>query len=85
MCLAIPGRIVETFDDRPDAAKVEIGGVKRIVNVALVRDEGIELGDWVVVHVGFALSKIGEDEAAEQLRVLRLLDEEGEGLLDATR
>ncbi|GLV55221.1 hydrogenase assembly protein HupF [Dictyobacter sp. S3.2.2.5] len=73
MCLGIPGRIVEIVDDNLDIAKVEVSGVKRNVSVALVRLEGIEPGDWVLVHVGFAMSKINEKEAQETQKALQLM------------
>ncbi len=73
MCLGIPGRIIEIVDDEYDIAKVEVSGVKRNISVALVRPEGIGPGDWVLVHVGFAMSKIDESEAQETLKALRLL------------
>ena len=73
MCLGIPGQIIEIVDDEYDIAKVEVSGVKRNISVALVRPEGIGPGDWVLVHVGFAMSKIDESEAQETLKALRLL------------
>jgi hydrogenase expression/formation protein HypC len=73
MCLGIPGRIVEIVDDQFDIAKVEVSGVKRNISIALVRPEGIIPGDWVLVHVGFAMSKIDETEAQETLKALKLL------------
>jgi len=73
MCLGIPGQIVEFVDEANDLAKVEISGVRRNISVALVRPDGIALGDWVLVHVGFAMSKIDEDEAQETLKMLREL------------
>ncbi len=73
MCLGIPGRIIEIVDDEYDIAKVEVSGVKRNISVALVRPEGIGPGDWVLVHVGFAMSKIDENEAQETLNALKLL------------
>ncbi|WP_340682494.1 HypC/HybG/HupF family hydrogenase formation chaperone [Amycolatopsis coloradensis] len=63
MCLGIPGEVIEILADRPDLAKVDVGGVKRAINIALVSEEGLEPGDWVLIHVGFALSKIDEAEA----------------------
>lgn len=75
MCLGIPGQIVEFVDDENDIAKVEISGVRRNISVTLVRPDGIKLGDWVLVHVGFAMSIIDEDEAQETLRMLRELGE----------
>ncbi len=56
--------------------KVDVAGVRRNVNIALLEDGEIVLGDWVLIHVGFALSKIGEPEAQEQLRMLRAMGED---------
>jgi hydrogenase expression/formation protein HypC len=72
MCLAIPGRIVEIVDENLLLAKAEVSGVRRTINIGLVHDEGerVEPGDWVLIHVGFALSKIDEAEAQTTLRVL---------------
>jgi hydrogenase expression/formation protein HypC len=75
MCLAIPGRIV-AFADEPLFARVEVSGVRRTVNVGLLTSDPPVVGDWVLIHVGFALSKIGEREAEEQLQLLRILGEE---------
>jgi hydrogenase expression/formation protein HypC len=71
MCLAIPGRVVEMADEAGGVAKVEVGGVRRNVNVALLDD--VRVGDYVLIHVGFALSKVDEHEAAETLRLLEEL------------
>ena len=73
MCLGIPGQIIEFVDEAKDIAKVEVSGVRRNISVALVRPDGIAVGDWVLVHVGFAMSKIDEFEAQETLRMLREL------------
>ncbi len=73
MCLGIPGQIVEIADEDHDIAKVDISGVRRTMNIALVRPEGIKPGDWVLIHVGFAMSKIDEQEAHETLEALRQL------------
>ena len=73
MCLGIPGQIVEFVDEPNDIAKVEVSGVRRNINIALVRPDGIAPGDWVLVHVGFAMSKIDEQEAQETLELLRQL------------
>lgn len=75
MCLGIPGRIIEIVDDANSIAKVDVSGVRRNVNVALVRPEGIGPGDWVLIHVGFAMSKIDESEAQETMKALRLMGE----------
>jgi hydrogenase expression/formation protein HypC len=73
MCLGIPGQVVEIVDDANNIATVAVSGVKRSVNVALVRPEGIAPGDWVLIHVGFAMSKIDEEEARETLKLLNSL------------
>jgi hydrogenase expression/formation protein HypC len=73
MCLAIPGKIVELVDAEKQLAKIEIGGVRRTVNTAML-DE-VNLGDYVLVHVGFAMSRVNEQEALETLRLLTELGE----------
>jgi hydrogenase expression/formation protein HypC len=75
MCLGIPGKIIDIVDDENSIAKVDVSGVKRNVSVALVRPEGIAPGDWVLIHVGFAMSKIDENEARETMKALQLLGE----------
>jgi len=76
MCLAIPGQIVEFSAEQPLLAKVDVGGVKRAVNIGLLADEPLDVGDWVLIHVGFAMSKIGEQEARDQLTMLAALGED---------
>jgi hydrogenase expression/formation protein HypC len=73
MCLGIPGQIVEMVDDENHIAKVNVSGVKRNVNIMLVRPDGIVPGDWVLIHVGFAMSKIDEAEAHETMKTLQLM------------
>ncbi|GAA4518165.1 HypC/HybG/HupF family hydrogenase formation chaperone [Actinoallomurus oryzae] len=63
MCLGIPGEIVEILPDQPDLAKVDVSGVRRAINIGLITDEEPRPGDWILIHVGFALSKIDEAEA----------------------
>lgn len=75
MCLGIPGQIIDIVDDANSIAKVDVSGVRRNVSVALVRPDGIGPGDWVLIHVGFAMSKISQQQAAEQLEMLRQLGE----------
>jgi hydrogenase expression/formation protein HypC len=75
MCLGIPGQIIDIVDDENSIAKVEVSGVKRNVSVALVRPEGIGPGDWVLIHVGFAMSKIDEAEAQETMKALNMMGE----------
>ncbi len=72
MCLGIPGRIVEIPDRQAGLATVDISGVRRSVSIALVDEPGapVEPGDWVLIHVGFALSRIDEDDAQETLELL---------------
>ncbi len=71
MCLAIPGKIVEIVDEENQIAKVEVGGVRRNVNTGLLDDTRV--GDYVLIHVGFAMSKVDEKEAQETLRLLQEL------------
>jgi hydrogenase expression/formation protein HypC len=79
MCLGIPGRIVAIDDPVRKLATVDVSGVKRQVNIACIVDDAhpVEacLGDWVLVHVGFAMSRINEEEAAETLKILTELGE----------
>jgi hydrogenase expression/formation protein HypC len=70
MCLGIPGEVVEIFPDRPDLARVDVSGVKRAINVGLLEEETLRPGDWILIHVGFALSKIDEEEAKAALEFL---------------
>lgn len=63
MCLGIPGEIVEILKDQPDLAKVDVSGVRRNINIGLITDDDPQPGDWILIHVGFALSKIDEAEA----------------------
>jgi len=72
MCLAIPGRIVEIVDADLQLAKAEVGGVRRNINTALLdgNDAGVQVGDWVLIHVGFAMSRIDEAEAMLTLNAL---------------
>ncbi len=76
MCLGIPGRVVAWVDETDQLARVEVTGVTRNINVGLVRDDGLAIGDWVLIHVGFAMSIIDEHEAAEALQSLQYLEEE---------
>lgn len=74
MCLGIPGQLVELgVDDHPHLAMVEVTGVRRRINTGLLEDEGLQVGDWVLIHVGFAMSLIDEDEAARALEGLQLM------------
>jgi hydrogenase expression/formation protein HypC len=75
MCLAIPGKIVEIVDAENRIAKVEVGGVKRNINIGMLPENETHVGDYVLIHVGFAMSKVDEKEAEETLRVLKELGE----------
>jgi len=76
MCLAIPGKIVEIVDEENQIAKVEVGGVRRNINIGMLERDEVGVGDYVLIHVGFAMSKVDEREAEETLRLLRELDAE---------
>ena len=71
MCLAIPGKVVEIVDEENQIAKVEVGGVRRNVNIGML--DNVQIGDYVLIHVGFAMSKIDEKQAEETLRLLQEL------------
>jgi hydrogenase expression/formation protein HypC len=75
MCLAIPGKIVELLDEDRSLAVVDVLGVRRKVDLGLLLEDPPSTGDWVLIHVGFAMSKIGEQDALEQLRMLTDLGE----------
>ena len=76
MCLAIPGQIVELLPDPPHQAMVDVMGVRRRVDLGLLVDESPAVGDWVLIHVGFAMSRISESGAHEQMQMLRMLGED---------
>lgn len=70
MCLAIPGQIIEIVDAENQIAKVEVGGVRRNINTGMLNEDEAQVGNWVLIHVGFAMTRIDEHEAKETLRVL---------------
>ncbi len=76
MCLAIPGQILEVIPGPPLLAIVDVTGVRRQVDLGLLEDENPVAGDWVLIHVGFAMSKISEQGAREQMAMLRMLGED---------
>jgi hydrogenase expression/formation protein HypC len=84
MCLAIPGQIVEIVDEPNRLAKVDVAGVRRTINVGLVDDADLDtgVGDWVLVHVGFAISRIDEDEARATRELLEHMGAEYEQELE---
>jgi hydrogenase expression/formation protein HypC len=79
MCLGIPGQIVSLDEKIPKLATVDVGGVRRQVNISCIVDENHPpescIGDWVLVHVGFAMSRINEEEAASTLKILEEMGE----------
>ena len=75
MCLAIPGKIIELDSENGMLALVEVVGVRRKVDLGLLQDEPPVPGDWVLIHVGFAMSKISAADAEDQLRTLTMLGE----------
>ena len=75
MCLAIPGKIVEISPENHDSALVDVVGVRRRVDLGLLQDDLPAPGDWVLIHVGFAMSKISEEDALDQMQTLRMLGE----------
>ncbi len=84
MCLAIPAQVSELLDDQQRFAMVDIMGVRCRANIELLIDDPPNLGDWVLIHVGFAMSKISAEYAEEQLELLRLLGETVEVMDDMT-
>ncbi len=76
MCLAIPAKIVELFADEPTRALVDVAGVRRHIDTGLLADAPPHVGSWVLVHVGFAMSEISEEQALDQLHLLKVLGEE---------
>ncbi|WP_183097937.1 HypC/HybG/HupF family hydrogenase formation chaperone [Nocardioides pelophilus] len=63
MCLGIPGQVVEIVDEAEHLARVDVSGVRRVISVKLLAEQGVAPGDWVLVHVGFGMAKIDEQEA----------------------
>jgi hydrogenase expression/formation protein HypC len=87
MCLAIPGQVIEFVDEPNRLARVDVAGVIRTVNVGLLDNDGDAAapGDWVLIHVGFALSKVDEDEALATLRLLQGMGADYEQELEELR
>lgn len=80
MCLAIPGRVVEMIEGEPSMAVVEVLKVRRMINADLLAGEGLGPDDWVLIHVGFAMTKISAAAAEEQLRILAMLGEDEQAI-----
>lgn len=79
MCLAIPGQIV-SLGPEPHLALVEVSKVRRKINIDLLKDDPVAIGDWVLIHVGFAMTKISDRDAEEQLQLLRMLGEDEDAM-----
>ena len=73
MCVGIPAKVVEILPAERKMAVVEVEGVRREVSIVIVADQGLAIGDWVLLHVGFAMSIIDEEEANAQLEFMRML------------
>ncbi|MGI8439319.1 MAG: HypC/HybG/HupF family hydrogenase formation chaperone [Thermoleophilaceae bacterium] len=85
MCLAIPGHVKEVVDEVNRLARVDVAGVERNVNIGLLDEDddgGVGPGDWVLIHVGFAMSKVDEEEAHETRRALERMGADYEAELE---
>ena len=80
MCLAIPGKVLELFPGMPYLATVEVAGVRRKVDLGLLENDMPKSGDWVLIHVGFAMSKISEKDALDQMQTLIMLGESDQAM-----
>ena len=85
MCLGIPGEVIELHPEQRDLAKVNVSGVRRIINIGLLADDPPVPGEWVLIHVGFALSKIDEQEAAAAMQFLEGIGQAYEDELTALK
>ena len=87
MCLAIPGQVVDIVDESNRLAQVDVAGVRRSVNVGLLDEDGAPVGsgDWVLIHVGFAISRVDEEEALATRRLLEQMGAEYEQELEELR
>ncbi len=85
MCLGIPGQVAEITDPEAHLAKVDVNGIKRTISVRLLAADGLDVGDWVLVHVGFAMAKIDQREADLTLDAVRKMGQAYTDELDAFR
>jgi hydrogenase expression/formation protein HypC len=85
MCLGIPGQLIELATGHEHLARVDVSGVTRVVNIGLLEDEHLQPGDWVLIHVGFAMSKIDEEEASLALESLKMMGQAFGDELEAFR
>jgi hydrogenase expression/formation protein HypC len=83
MCLGIPGELLGPVEEHTGLAMVDVSGVRRRINVGLLADDELKPGDWVLVHVGFALSKISESEAQAVLDMLKGIGQAYDDEIDA--
>ena len=84
MCLAIPGQIIDVADEANRLARVDVAGVRRTINIGLLDDDnkGVGPGDWVLIHVGFAISQVDEEEAIATRRQLERMGDDYEAELE---
>lgn len=75
MCLGIPGRVVELLAEHEHLALVDVSGTHRKINIGMIEGEGVQPGDWVLIHVGFAMLKLDEAEAAQAVQSLQMMSE----------
>jgi len=75
MCLGIPGQVLELSQDQPGLGRVDVQGVAREINLMLLEDEPARPGDWVLIHLGFALQKMTEAEVDDALATLAIVNE----------
>jgi hydrogenase expression/formation protein HypC len=85
MCLGIPGQVAEITDPDAHLAKVDVNGIKRVISTRLLAGTGLAQGDWVLVHVGFAMAKIDQREAEETLAAVQRMGQAYTDELDAFR
>ncbi|MDR0960477.1 MAG: HypC/HybG/HupF family hydrogenase formation chaperone [Propionibacteriaceae bacterium] len=83
MCLGVPAEVIDIVDEGEHLAKVDVGGVRRVISTALLTDRPVATGDWVLVHVGFAMSYIDEAEAAATLDQIQKLGQAWDDEIDA--
>jgi hydrogenase expression/formation protein HypC len=82
MCLGIVGRVVALSSEHPELASVDVAGVTRDINVLMLSEEGLASGDWILIHAGFAMEKIDEATAREQMEALREYTGGPPGIID---
>jgi hydrogenase expression/formation protein HypC len=82
MCLGLPGQVVELLDEHEHLARVDVSGVGRTINIGLLEDDDVKCGDWVLIHVGFAMSRVDEEEAVATRRQLERMGADYEAELE---